>query len=195
MRMIIVGVGAGPGLLTAEAAGAIAGAHLVYGSARAIALARDAIPPSCTVVEITDYRRLREIPDDAVVLSTGDPLCAGLGFLPGRVIPGISSLQLAAARLRIPWTDLWVVSAHGGDHGRAIGEAAAVCREGRVAAVLADPAFSIPDLAGALTDIGDCRLVVCERLGYDDERIAWGTPADPPIPRGDLYVVIAGRVP
>jgi len=193
--MIIVGVGAGPGLLTAEAADAIAGARLVYGSARAIALVRDTLPPACTVVEITDYRRLREIPEDAVVLSTGDPLCAGLGFLPGRIIPGISSLQLAAARLRIPWTHLRAVSAHGGGRARAIEEAAAVCRDGRVAGILADPAFSIPDLAGALAGIGGCRVVVCERLGYDDERIARGTPEDPPVPEGDLYVVIAGRFP
>ncbi|MFA7198158.1 MAG: cobalt-precorrin-7 (C(5))-methyltransferase, partial [Methanoculleus sp.] len=43
--MKIVGVGCGPGMMTAEAARVIAGASLIYGSARAIALAREAITP------------------------------------------------------------------------------------------------------------------------------------------------------
>jgi len=49
--MKIVGVGCGPGMLTAEAARVIADASLIYGSARAIALARDAISPGCEVHE------------------------------------------------------------------------------------------------------------------------------------------------
>ena len=111
--MKIVGVGCGPGMLTAEAARTLRGAALIYGSVRAIALARDHIPPECEVHEIADYRSLRSLPGHAVVLSTGDPMLAGLGYLPGDVIPGISSLQVAFARLKIPLTRAAVVTAHG----------------------------------------------------------------------------------
>jgi cobalt-precorrin-7 (C5)-methyltransferase len=92
--MKIVGVGCGPGMLTADAIRVISGARLIYGSSRAIEIAREIIPDGCEVHEITSYRRLRELPEEAVVLSTGDPMLAGLGYLPGEVIPGISSLQV-----------------------------------------------------------------------------------------------------
>ncbi|WP_243671176.1 hypothetical protein [Methanoculleus chikugoensis] len=97
---IVGGVGCGPGMLTPEAATVIAGASLVYGSARAIALARDAIAPGSEVHEIEDYRSLRSLPAHAVVLSTGgDPMLAGLGYLPGEVVPGD---LLAPGRVRPP---------------------------------------------------------------------------------------------
>ncbi|HDS63810.1 MAG TPA: cobalt-precorrin-7 (C(5))-methyltransferase, partial [Methanofollis liminatans] len=84
--MKIVGVGCGPGMITAAAAAAIAGAALIYGSDRAIDLARPYIREGTAVHEITDYKRLRSLPDDAVVLSTGDPMLAGLGYLGGEVV-------------------------------------------------------------------------------------------------------------
>lgn len=189
--MKIVGVGCGPGMLTGEAAGAIAGASLVYGSARAIALARDAIPPGSEVHEITDYRNLCSLPDHAVVLSTGDPMLAGLGYLPGEVVPGISSLQVASARLKVPLARVVVVSAHGKDHARAIAGAREETLAGRVVFLIADPAFDVEAFAAALPP--ETRLAVCEDLGYPDERIAVGTAAEPPVPRGELYVVVAGE--
>ena len=189
--MKIVGVGCGPGMLTAEAAGVIAGASLVYGSARAITLARDLIPPDSRVYEIADYRNLSSLPDHAVVLSTGDPMLAGLGYLPGEVVPGISSLQVASARLKVPLARVVVVSAHGKDHARAIAGAREEVARGKVVFLIADPAFDVGELAAALPS--ETRLAVCEDLGYPDERIAVGTAARPPVPRGDLYVVVAGE--
>ncbi|HQD26441.1 MULTISPECIES: cobalt-precorrin-7 (C(5))-methyltransferase [Methanoculleus] len=188
--MKIVGVGCGPGMLTAEAARIIAGASLIYGSARAIELARDAIPPECEVHEITDYRSLRSLPDHAVVLSTGDPMLAGLGYLPGEVVPGISSLQVAFARLKLPLTRAAIVSAHGKDHIRAVADAKKEVLAGRVVFLIADPAFKVGALAAALPP--RIRIAVCEDLGYPAERIAVGTAAEPPTPRGDLFVVVAG---
>ena len=68
--MKIVGVGAGPGMLTLEAARAIRVARIIRGSARAIDLVREEIDPSCDVGVIEDYRSLRELPSETVVLST-----------------------------------------------------------------------------------------------------------------------------
>ncbi|MBA7474540.1 hypothetical protein ES707_09894 [subsurface metagenome] len=189
--MKVVGVGCGPGMLTAEAVAVLAGASLVYGSARAIALARAVIPAACEVHEIADYRSLRSLPSHAVVLSTGDPMLAGLGYLPGEVVPGISSLQVAFARLKVPLTKAAVVSAHGKDHARAVAEAREEVLRGRVVFLIADPAFSVGALAAALPP--ETRLAVCEDLGYPEERLAVGTAAEPPAARGDLFVVVAGE--
>ncbi len=189
--MKIVGVGCGPGMLTEAAAAAIREATLVYGSERAIALVRDVIPQGCEVHEITDYRSLRSLPAHAVVLSTGDPMLAGLGYLPGEVVPGISSLQVAFARLKIPLTRAAVVSAHGKEHAPAIAAAREEVLRGRVVFLIADPAFDVGAFAAAFPP--ETRLAVCEELGYPDERIAVGTAVEPPAPRGDLFVVVAGE--
>jgi len=73
--MKIVGVGAGPGLLTEEAISAIENATVIFGSKRAIALAKEHI--GCEVHEITDYT-LDSLPGNAVVLSTATRCCRAL---------------------------------------------------------------------------------------------------------------------
>lgn len=192
--MKIVGVGCGPGLLTARAAAIINAAGEVWGSARAIELAADALRPGCPVHEIEDYRGLRELAPGAVVLSTGDPMLSGLGYLPGEVEPGISSLQLALARLRVPWVRVSILTAHGRDHDQAVAAAADEVGRGRVAFLIADPAFPVTALAGALAPMGsDIRIAVCEELGYPEERIECGTVDEPPVPGSPLFVVLAGR--
>jgi cobalt-precorrin-7 (C5)-methyltransferase len=188
--MKVVGVGCGPGMLTEEAARVIAAAALVYGSARAIALARPHIRDGCAVHEIDDYKALRSLPAGAVVLSTGDPMLAGLGYLGGEVVPGISSMQVAFARLGVSLVRGVVVNAHGKDHAAAIKETAGEIGRGRVVFLIADPVFSVPALATALE--GEVRIAVCEDLGYPEERIAVGTAATPPVPVSGLFVVVAG---
>lgn len=192
--MRIVGVGCGPGRLTPRAAAIIGDADEVWGSARAIGLAADALRPGCPVHEIEDYRGLRDLGPGAVVLSTGDPMLSGLGYLPGEVEPGISSLQLALARLRVPWTRVAVLTAHGRDHDGAVAAAAVEVQRGRVAFLITDPAFPVEALASALGPLGDdIRVAVCESLGYPDERITVGSPVAPPAPSSPLFVVLAGR--
>jgi precorrin-6Y C5,15-methyltransferase (decarboxylating) len=62
---------------------------------------------------------------NVIVLATGDPLCFGvagaliekLGRERVVVLPHLSSLQLAAARLGLPWQDAKLVSVHAADAG------------------------------------------------------------------------------
>ena len=88
---MVVGVGCGPGMLTERAIAIIRDAELIYGSKSAIERAAPHICSGCVVRTITDYKALRKLPENAVVLSTGDPMLAGLGYLGGEVISGISS--------------------------------------------------------------------------------------------------------
>jgi cobalt-precorrin-7 (C5)-methyltransferase len=190
--MKVVGVGCGPGMLTEEAIRAITGATLVMGSKRAIELASRFIPEGCEVQVISDFSSL-SVPDHAVVLSTGDPMLAGLGFLGGEIIPGISSLQLAASRLAVPLEDVVVVRAHGNDHGPAFTGIVKALEQGNIVFIIADPKFSIPVLCETIGEDTGVSVALCEDLGYPEERITMGTVSDPPVPHSRLFSVFVGR--
>ncbi|MGA2934795.1 MAG: cobalt-precorrin-7 (C(5))-methyltransferase [Methanomicrobiales archaeon] len=191
--MKIVGVGCGPGLLTEEAVLALKRARRVYGSRRAIELAQKVLSRSCEVHEIREFSSL-DLPDDAVLLSTGDPMLAGLGDRSGEVIPGISSLQLAFARLRLPLVKVALVDGHSRDPGRAIGETVEEVRRGKIVFILPDPGFPLSDLAAALMkEEISCTIALCEDLGYLAERICRGTPENPPEIRSRLFSLVIGR--
>jgi cobalt-precorrin-7 (C5)-methyltransferase len=193
--MKVVGVGCGPGLITEQAVAAISGAVLVYGSKRAIALAAAYIPKGCEVREMTAFRPELQIPDDAIVLSTGDPQLAGLGYLGGEIIPGISSLQVAAARLKIPLEQVSVVVAHGKEHEGALAAVAEEVERGKIVFIVADPKFSLVSLDLALSGSGEgIAVALCEDLGYPGERIRIGTVSEPPVPASRLFSVMVGRI-
>jgi len=191
--MKIIGVGCGPGLLTEEAILALKGARRVYGSRRAIEIARSALPRSCEIHEIRDYSSL-DLPDDAVLLSTGDPMLAGLGDRGGEVIPGISSLQLAFARLHLPLVNVAVVDGHSRNPGQAIAETVEEVRRGKIVFLLPDPAFPLGDLAAVLRkERISCSIALCEDLGYPAERISLGTPVQPPVASSRHFSLVVGR--
>jgi cobalt-precorrin-7 (C5)-methyltransferase len=149
----VVGVGCAPGMLTEEAVRILGEARKVYGSRRAIEIARGAIPRTCEVHEIRDYSTL-SIPGDAVLLSTGDPMLAGLGDRGGEIIPGISSLQLAFARLRLPLARVAVVDGHARDAPQAIASVVEEVRRGKIVFLLPDPSFPLEALARTLREEG-----------------------------------------
>jgi len=177
--MIIVGVGAGPQMLTAQAAQAVAQASLIYGSKRAIDLVREHINPDCTVRVIEDYKKLQDLEEDTVVLSTGDPMLSGLGYLKGRVIPGISSLQVACARLKISQIKVVPITVH----GRSLDPDAIAfeLRRGKCVFLLTDDSTNLPNLCLYLEMQGLHREVTAlTDLGYPEERIEKANTACPP---------------
>jgi len=191
--MKIVGVGCGPLLLTGQAEQIIRTARSLYGSKRAIDLVSRHIPEDCTVTVITDFKALDGLPDDAVLLSTGDPMLAGLGYLRGEIVPGISSLQVAAARLRVPLDRIVPVIAHGKGHNQAIAQTCDELARGRIVFLLPDPRFDLSLLYRAIRSTGSLFTVaVCEDLGYPEERIATGSGETIPYPSGRLYSLMIG---
>ncbi len=189
--MIVVGVGCGPGMLTHEAIKVIEGAGLIYGSERSIVLAKGHISQACKVEVIKDYGNLEKLPKDSVILSTGDPMLAGLGHLGDEVIPGVSSMQLAFARLKFPLEKGAVVSVHGKGKGGAAEEVVEEITRGRIVFLLADPTFDIIDFATGLTSHGmTCKIIVCENLGYENESIGFGDDQRPPKITSELFSLI-----
>jgi len=189
--MKIVGVGCGPGMLTEEAIRAISSAKSVHGSQRALDLAARHVPEGCEAIVIKDYSNLGSLPDDAVVLSTGDPMLAGLGRKGGVVVPGISSLQVAAARLGLDLSSVAVVDGHG--RGGYEEEVASFLEMGRRVFLIADPKTDVRSLAGSLSSRGlRGRIAVCQDLGYDDEAVLHGTFDEPPRPTSGMFSLVIG---
>jgi precorrin-6Y C5,15-methyltransferase (decarboxylating) len=126
------------------------------------------------------------------VLASGDPLFFGIGrtllerFGDERVdiLPGLSFLQLACARFKIPWDDAGFVSLHGRSSSHV---AAALLRHPKVI-VFTDSHFSPDQVAGALVDyleligadriLADLHICVGENLGMQDEKLVEGTVRD-----------------
>ncbi len=194
--MKIVGVGAGPDLLTPEAVSAIESARIIFGSRRAIELAGDYI--KCEVHEIEDYT-LNSLPQDAVVLSTGDPMLSGLGKFAKTgdvVIPGISSLQLACSHLRLDVEGLAVITAHSRNVEAVKNRLIKELEEGKNVFLLPDAAFGVDEMAAIMKQRGISRRIwVFEKLAYPDERISEGTTERPPVAKSGLYCIMIEDAP
>ncbi len=177
-------------MLTLEAIKAIGEAKLIHGSPRSIDLVRDHIPPGCAVKVIEDYKNLRELPEQALVLSTGDPMLSGLGYLKGRVIPGISSLQVACARLKISQLKVIPITVHGRSLDPEV--VAFELRRGKCVFLLSDESFNLEDVCHHLEAQGLSRnIAVLTDLGYPQEKICLGCTAAPP-PAPGLSCIFLG---
>lgn len=124
-KVKIVGVGPGnPSCITPEARSAIEGARIVVGGKRHIEnfcrSGQIGVILANNLEEILELVK-RGQNEGVAVLASGDPGMYGiLSFLKSRlgtenieVIPGVSSVQIAFARLCLPWHEAVVLSAHG----------------------------------------------------------------------------------
>jgi precorrin-6y C5,15-methyltransferase (decarboxylating) CbiE subunit len=86
-----------------------------------------------------------------------------------RVIPGVSSIQLAAAKTGIPWQEDRIINVH----GRSLDALEPVLEERKRSFLLTDRNNSPPRVAKWLLDhgAGNRRVTIAERLSYSDERI------------------------
>lgn len=117
---------------------------------------------------------LQALPENsnAVVVASGDPLFYGVvrriraAGLRVRVVPAMTSLQLAFAAVALPWDDALLVSAHGNDPAPAL----AACRRHPKVGILTDPKVTLGTIVTATAGLGRT-YVLAERLGEDDERI------------------------
>ncbi len=180
--------------LRPDAAAALAAAEHVVGAPRHLDAVE--VPAAAERIEI-------KVLDDAldaigsasgrvVVLASGDPGFFGIvralrarGAKP-TVIPAVSSVALAFARLALDWDDALVVSAHGRDPERAL------------AAALAHPKAAILTAPGTARELGlelaaaGRRVYVAECLGSPSERVGeLILPDEPPSAFADPSIVIA----
>ena len=185
-KITLIGMGASAATLTAEGWDALRRAERVAGARRLL----DALPAEVTAERIPAVRPEEILPAlegacSAAVLYSGDTgfYSGAAGLLerlaqkgiPARVVPGISSVQLLAARLGRPWQDWKLVSAHGTD----CDPVAAVC-QGRPVFFLTGGKDTGPaDLCARLAEagLGDLPVTVGENLACAGEAITTGTAA------------------
>ena len=194
-KIFIIGIGPGSKeYLTMNAVECVKNCDYTVGSIRAIELFSDVqnkIP--FNVKELVDKLKegveLAADGNKVAILSTGDPGFSGVLNTVLRisaetnfpkenieVIPGISSLQLAAARCHIQWDNANVMTFHGREN---INDILPVINNGKITIAL--PSRKVKDMAQFLLDNGvdeSRKVVVCERLSYPDEKIVESTLKD-----------------
>ncbi|MUL43143.1 precorrin-6y C5,15-methyltransferase (decarboxylating) subunit CbiE [Streptomonospora sp. PA3] len=176
----VIGLDGGP--LERRAAEALSAAVCVAGAQRHLDAVGEHIGGGAQRVPIGDLHAATEAvlaaPGPAAVLASGDPGFFGVlrslrarGARPA-VIPAVSSVATAFARIGLPWDDAVVVSAHGrDDSGRGVRRALAAALAHPKAAVLTAPGGSgpeafLPELLRAGREVH-----VAQRLGAPDEEV------------------------
>jgi precorrin-6Y C5,15-methyltransferase (decarboxylating) len=131
-------------------------------------------------------------PGPVAVLASGDPGFFGIvralrarGVAPA-VVPAVSSVALAFARLGLDWDDALVLSAHGRDAGPVT---AAALAHPKAAILTGPPEAATGALRAALRNAGRT-IYVAERLGTPDERVRDLTH-DPAADVTDPHVLIS----
>ena len=194
-KIYVVGIGPGSSeYLTKKAIDTVKMSDYTVGSTRAIELFDDVKNKlAFNVKELLDtLEKGVELAVDGnivSILSTGDPGFSGVLNTVLRisdeknfpkenieVIPGISSLQLAAAKCHIQWDNANVMTFHGREN---IEDILPVINNGKKTIAL--PSRKVKDMAQFLIDNGiekDRKVTVCERLSYPDEKIVNSTLDD-----------------
>ena len=190
MRAEVTVIGLDGGVLGEEARAALGRARFAAGAARHL----DAVAPHLPAgAERRTLGALGPVLDElaewdgpAVVLASGDPGFFGVlralrerGAEPAAVLPAVSSVAGAFARIGLPWDDAVVVSAHGrAESGRSAHRALAAALAHPKAAVLTAPGTAGPEaFLPALVAAG--RLVyVAQRLGGPGEAVRAVGPQD-----------------
>ena len=196
-RIIIVGAGPGsPDYVTPIAKKTVRNAELVIGAERALDVFSGDIKGEVLKLTAKNMNEtLNKAVDSAlksktvVVLSTGDPGFSGLlktlskvtdgKSVEVEVIPGISSIQICAARLSMPWDELSLYTFHEGVSAAKKALLAESVKDGKDVLLLPDPKnFSPAEAAKFLIESGinaEIPVFVCENLTLNDERVVSST--------------------
>jgi cobalt-precorrin-7 (C5)-methyltransferase len=182
-KIIVVGIGPGsPDYLPPVAAKAIEEAKVLVGSQRAL----DTFAPGGAQTKVIDkditgvlsFIRERLQHGDVAVMVSGDPgfysMLSALRreFAPEciTVIPGVSSVQLAFARIACPWQDALLVSLHGRD----VTDGALAYAPNKKLGILTDSQHDPRYIACLLLEQGwpvESQTWLCADLSYPSEQV------------------------
>lgn len=190
-KLYIVGIGPGSkDYLTQASNKAVESSDMVIGSRRALDLFEIS---KLDEVEL-NAQNMKEMMELAIsevrkgktvsLLSTGDPGFSGIlkpilklkVDMDIEVVPGISSVQLCAAKLKIPWDEADLITMHGKGISKDIMD---VIDNGKPTIIL--PSTSPIEIANFLIENGvdeGRNVAICERLSYEDERVLQMTLKD-----------------
>lgn len=161
---------------------------------------KDAVLVHGTVYEMLDYIGEHYQTTKLALLAAGDPMFFGIGRLVierfGRdaveIYPDLSSVQVAFARTRETSNNALLISLHGGPDPEKrrrleyeMSEVPELLERHEKIAVLTDKVNSPEKIAETILersavsgDISAVKIYVCEKLGYDNEKITEGSPEE-----------------
>ena len=187
--VIIIGMGLGPDDLNPRQRSLIEAADILVGGRRLLDNFDD-LGCERRIIDrdlagLGDFLEAHMVDHAIVVLASGDPLFFGigsylvrrLGAASVRILPNVSAVAAAFARLGRPWQAVRAVSLHGRSR---MGEMLRHLAAGDTVAVYTDPARSPAWLAGQLLECGfeDVTLDVLEQLGSPAETLRRLSPRD-----------------
>lgn len=182
-KIIVAGIGPGSAAYISPAAlEKIRAAKFLVGGRRALAEFSTAAQETCAITKdlgaAVNFIREKISTAEVVVMVSGDPGYYSLldllrkNFPPEKieVIPSISAMQLAFARLALPWHSATLLSFH----GRRPADAEIKFAQGKILGLLTDAEFNSKTIAQILLENGwaeSSSVAICARLSYDDEKI------------------------
>lgn len=182
-KIVIVGIGDdGLAGLTESARAMVACADVLLGAPATLRLV-EGVPGRPIALDPdmpTALRQVREVLENAtqpVLVSGGDPLfygisrylCDRLGKDRFEILPHVSSMQMAFARVKEPWEDAYLTNLG----GRPIEAVVDRIRTAETVGLFSSEEHPPARIAAALLDRGIdyFRAYVCENLGLPDERV------------------------
>ena len=182
-KITIAGIGPGSvDYISPAALQAIKSAKVLVGGKRALSYFAMEGQKSCPITGdisvAVQFIRDELIANDIVVMVSGDPgyysmldtLRREFSLNQIEVIPSISAMQLAFARLALPWHHATLLSFH----GRRPSDEKLKPSEGIILGMLTDGEYNSHTIPEILISNGwnvDSKLAICIRLSYDDEQI------------------------
>jgi cobalt-precorrin-7 (C5)-methyltransferase len=181
--IFVVGIGPGhPDYVLPAARRCIEQAEVLVGGRRALADFAGPHQQTMTIAgdiaAVLDFIRKSAAVQDVVVMVSGDPgyyslldaLRRSFSATQLQVIPGISSVQFAFARLALPWHDARLISMH----GRKPSAEELGYTPGTILGILTDAVCHSQSIPAMLLQAGwpeDAEAFICARLSYEDETI------------------------
>jgi cobalt-precorrin-7 (C5)-methyltransferase len=201
-KVIVAGIGPGhPDYVLPAAIRAIREAEVLVGGSRALSdfahEGQRTMTIRSDIPAVLEFIREALSESDVVVMVSGDPGYYSLLDALRRefdeeclsVIPGISSVQFAFARLALPWHDASLLSFH----GRRPSDAELAYEPGRVIGMLTDTKNSSRTIPKLLMEMGwpeDAKAAICARLSYEDERVVRTTLAGAATEKEETHCVM-----
>ena len=189
-KIIVAGIGpGGEDYITPAALKKIRAAKFLVGGRRALNEFSSMNQITCPITRDLDapinFIREKIQLDEVVVMVSGDPgYYSMLDLLRKKfpptlieVIPSVSAMQLAFAKISLPWHDATLLSFHGRQPSREDLKFSA----GKILGLLTDAEYNSATISKILLDCGwneNSSVTICARLSYPDEKIFTTTLAE-----------------
>ena len=182
-KIFVAGIGPGDkSYITPAALEKIQSAKVLIGGRRALADfsqdGQEIFPITADLDAVINFIREKILLNDVVVMVSGDPGYYSIldflrkNFPPSKieVIPSISAMQLAFAKLSLSWHSAKLLSFH----GRRPPDEDLKFAPKKILGLLTDAEFNSATISKILIEIGwekNSNLAICSRLSYPDEKI------------------------